>query len=332
MSRQLKIAKNIIRDASGTMIVNSFPENTERIEASKEALGKLQYPLTAFPSYEVALLRVFFYADEWHISTSRKIDAFSSYWGSDKSFGRLFEEEVEMASDIREIGLDLFLQSLDKEIRYFFLLPLRGGQRCGAMRDAPQGTFWLAGIQQADSQNINLHPEIKENLWKTLPKVSVNSAAEFVKYISSNQNRDIELTGLMVCQEDKFTRFVTSDYYRRYTLRNNDSNVYKRWLEILKSEVEEDIVSFYNQHKTILKPFLVKIDDLVSYLHSKYIERYVKKEYQIISKRFHVLIKTFHEEYIKSNFSRITQDRVRDILIYKFPARFILNTLAELNH
>jgi hypothetical protein len=332
MSSQLKIVKNVIKDGSGNVIVDCFPENVEKIVASADTLSTVTFPITVYPSYEVALLRVYFYNDEWHISTTKKIDAFSSYWSSDKSFGRLFEEEVEAAADMPEIGLDVFLQSLDKTIRYFILIPLRGSQRSGSEKDTPKGTFWLAGIQRAGSADIDLHPAIDQNLWRALPQITFETASDFLECIKNSSDEPAELTGFMLCEKHKFTRFVTSEYLYRCSLRNNEPNLYKRCLELLNTGKETDIGIFYEQHKNLLDPFFARINNLISFLHSKYIERYIKKEYQIISKRFHVLIKTFHEEYIKSNFTRITQDKIKDILLYRFPARFVLNTLAELDH
>lgn len=330
-SSKLRIVRGVIETHDGKKIVGTFPDSIEKVPINEQSLSSIKFPLTAFHSYEVAMIRVYFFNDEWHLSTSRKLDAFDSYWASSVSFGRQFELLIERISGISELGLDTFLHSLDKNKKYIFLSPLQYDQRCGTTQPAPKDIFWLAGVQTGDG-DIVIEPTEDKNLWSILPKTVFETSSELLDYFNNQPASNIELTGFMVCAKDKFVRLVGEDYLYRFNLRNNEPDVRKRYLEIIASNNQPDNDIFYDQHKDTLQPFCKDLDALVVYAHSKYIERFIHKKYHILPKRIHVLLKACHGEYIKDRTTRITVDRIEAILIATFPPRFILNILEELNH
>lgn len=321
----MKIVRGVIRDSEDNVIIGTFPE-IERTTSNN--LSKLSYPVIGYHSYEVALLRVYYYNDSWHISTSRKLDAFQSNWALKISFGEQFQYLVEKISGEPLVE---FFDSLDKSIGYFFLIPLVGAQRCGSKTNLNPQILWLSGVQKEG--HINLEPS-ETGIWKFLPKITFNSAEEISNYLETKdeiEDTGVELTGIMICLEDKFLRVVKNDYLMRYNLRENESNIFKRYLELLKTNPEGAAI-FAKQHKEDLELFDKSLEHLVEEVFTRYVERFIRKNYKILPKRVHTMIRACHGEYISDRSKQMTPERVWEIIFKTFPPRFILNTLETLAH
>ena len=84
--------KGIICDQQDQLIVQNFAVPTEFIlprdhEAVYESFRDETFPLTVYESIEGTILRVYWFGDEWRVSTTSRIDAFGSSWASEQSFG-----------------------------------------------------------------------------------------------------------------------------------------------------------------------------------------------------------------------------------------------------
>lgn len=66
---------------------------------------------------EGTCIRVFYHNNKWHVTTTRKLSAFKSKWGSNESFGELFEKMILEKSGLK---LEEFLDSLNKNLKYSF--------------------------------------------------------------------------------------------------------------------------------------------------------------------------------------------------------------------
>lgn len=311
----LRIVRGVVQTADGTVVVNALPDNVEKITAAA-ARDRLTFPFEGFHSYEVALLRMYHFAGRWRLSTSRKLDAHQSFWASDVSFGARFEALVARAT-----GADFaaFEASLDPAKRYFFLMPLTGAQRCGALRDLDPAVFWLAATQTGDQ--VTLDPA-DEGPWRAVPRVRFETPDELEEFLRESSVEEVELTGVMA--RDLSVRVVKDDYLERYQLRGNEPDVCKRYLELYG---KKGVDTFYAQHEARLDEFARALDQLVVYVHARYIERFVRKQYTVLPKRIHTILRACHGVYLETR-APVTPARVR-AAIHSFPPRFILNTLAE---
>ena len=87
-----------------------------------------------YPSYEGTIIRIIHDEQDGVIkrvvSTHKKLDAFESYWGSSKSYGELFKDEIyrmfltrnENSKLSRDEIFDIFLDSLATDKHYTFLM------------------------------------------------------------------------------------------------------------------------------------------------------------------------------------------------------------------
>ena len=75
---------------------------------------------TIEPFFEGSTIRIFYYEEEWKMGTSRRIEADTSYWTSQKSFKELFIEGIK--STYNDINFKDYLETLDKNNCYTYLL------------------------------------------------------------------------------------------------------------------------------------------------------------------------------------------------------------------
>ncbi len=83
---------------------------------------------TITEAIEGTLIRIFYFNDKWIITTHRKLDAFKSKWGSEKSFGDIFKEAVMIKTQDSQINDDVDVNTLcqklglNKHRQYTFLI------------------------------------------------------------------------------------------------------------------------------------------------------------------------------------------------------------------
>lgn len=66
-----------------------------------------------------SLIKIFYYDNNWHIASSKNINASNTYWGSKRSFKELFIDCIEISYDLR---YDEFLEKLDKSYCYTYII------------------------------------------------------------------------------------------------------------------------------------------------------------------------------------------------------------------
>jgi len=127
---EIRRCRGTIHDQDDNVICRSFGFTPEFPLSDDSNIEKYVIPFLknedvfAIHSYEGTLLRVFYYQSKWFISTHKKIDAYNSKWGCDKTFGELFEQAFKHRYGINPAhSLQEALSSyLDTEHVYIFLL------------------------------------------------------------------------------------------------------------------------------------------------------------------------------------------------------------------
>ena len=85
-----KAQASILFDNKKLIPIISFPT----IICNEQSIVALhnKKDIKATECYDGTTVLLFYYNNRWNISTSRCIDAYSSYWNPRKSFGEMFEE------------------------------------------------------------------------------------------------------------------------------------------------------------------------------------------------------------------------------------------------
>lgn len=337
--------KGIITDSHNNVIVNNFPVPIEYI-LSKDTNTILEknintYPFTIYNYIEGTSIRVFKYANEWKISTTSRLDAYTSYWSNSKSFGTMFSE---LLTSISEKTMDDFFTSLDENNIYYFILPTFGTSRIGAKQNHKK--IFLVGIQEMNSDKIIFGEELKnknlgENLWSYLDSYVINSREQFEELLNKNYNEStvenndstVDFCGYLVYDMDmkEIYRLVTESYYNRCKVRNNNSNLFLRYIQLKKNNKNlcDDLINLFPEisfHDEID----VQFEKLCKFLHKMYINRYVYKEYIILEKKLYNILKKAHIIYLDKK-NPTTIDTIKEI-IYKNNPKIILSLIRNFSH
>lgn len=290
-----------------------FPMDMQKFSEDVAINNDEVYPLKVFAAVEGTLIRVYYYDEQWNISTSSRIDAYTSFWSTRQSFGAQFEEFV---CSITGTPFEVFLCSLEKNKKYFFLLPTVGTNRLGKLfvENEPK-CIYLVGVED-EQQKLIYGEELdksEHNLWMYLDEYNVESLEE-LQEIVLNQDQNV-----IVYQRDKVFKCVSNAYKSRCDLRNNEPNIIYRYIELLKAQSER-LDEFKDMYPEV--NFVGYVDKrlflMSKYIHSSYIARYIKKEYVLLPKIYFHIMKKCHQNFLE-NRERTTIERVQEMIMNQEP-------------
>lgn len=354
---EVKVHRGIIKEKNTDRIIALSLPFTDEFTLSESTLEELK-PDTEQPdekhvffnSIEGTMLRVYWYNNQWYVSTNRKIDAFQSYWSSRVSFGKLFLDQLQKMQKsqhsqqevVGEVTSDISLQEqlsvltthLDKEFIYFFLLrPTIDNRIVCAVYMNDCGIYYTGRIAKADQDKpvrevkIDLDDESVTNL-------SHNSDQNGNKVIQKNHKlvfhtwSDVmkHVNNINIWQHQGVICFDRSSnhqwklihplYKHYWEIRNNNPNLYLRYLEIRQdARKREDFFRLYPRFIDIAEKIEEKIFQLSKHLCDAYIERYIRKRFLSLPKQEFFVLKKAHEWHnADKEHNRIYRDKIYTLL------------------
>lgn len=317
--------KGLIFDHNEHKVISNFPTPTEinliaQLSELSEELKDVEYPITGYSSEEGTLIRVYHFNDEWCISTSSKIDAYQSSWAEKDSFGLQFQKLIETVTGT---PLEVFLYSLDTSLKYFFILPTRGLNRLGRLPEEETNSLFLVGIETPDGvlkhgNEFNLD----KNLWSYLEEYTFDNISQIIDTVHNKQKN------VIIYKQDKLLKCVSDGYKRRCDLRNNEMNIYIRYLQLIKTD-QQSCKEFARMYPEV--NFFTEVEQrlnlIVKYIHESYMKRYIKREYVRVPKMYYQIMKTCHQEYM-SSFEKTTLLKVWNVILSQEP-KIILSLIRN---
>jgi hypothetical protein len=285
--------KGVVYDHTNNLVVCNFPV-PEEIVLTHELAHTMSYPITVYKGVEGTLIRVFHYNEEWHMATSSRIDAYTSFWSNQQSFGRQFEEYVE---SITGTPFDVFLMSLDPTLVYFFILPTQGANRLGKLEDEIDKHVYLVGIQDQEKLQLPDPKYIQKNAWSYLESYQIQNARDLLE---QNEHNPLIYYHSDPSVQFKITKYISESYAMRCQLRNNCQNVPERYFELLKQNPEQATQFRAMYPESNLEFYSRQLSYVVGYIHKNYYDRYVKKEHVVIPKVYFQIMKKCHERFLET--------------------------------
>jgi hypothetical protein len=287
--------KGIIYDHNHKLVACNFPV-PEEVVLTPETAQNISYPVHVYKGVEGTLIRVFYYNDEWHIATSSRLDAYTSFWANHQSFGRQFEEYVE---SITGTPFDVFLMSLDTSLIYFFILPTQGANRLGKVEDELEKHIYLVGIQAEGKLELPDSKRLEKNAWSYLESYVIQNAQDLLD--QSEQTPLIYYHLNDQSNEFKIIKYISELYALRCKLRNNCQNVPERYFELLKQDPTQATQFRSMYPESNLEFYSKQLSYVVGYIHKNYYDRYVKKEHVVIPKIYFQIMKKCHERFLETH-------------------------------
>lgn len=272
-----------------------------------------------FKSYEGTLLRVFFY-NKWYITTHRKLNAFKSKWCGNKSYGELFEnalkyeyfnnkifqEKVGINDSWEDNILPKFLNILDKEKQYMFLILNDKLNRI--VCDASERVLHVGTFLKDKTLSLDIDcyiPHTEELKFDTL-----NNMLEYVEKIDITKNQ-----GLILFSSDNYQyKIYNKRYFELLNVRSNVPSIKFRYLQLFNDHEKRSLLEkLYPDNIESFKEYDKILREMAKILYDEYIKRYIHKKYEIVSKEMHKILKDCHKDYIFSK-QRMNLIKVEQVL------------------
>lgn len=295
----VKECKGVIFDRNGNLIVQTIPFIEEMLDVYKDLDNFNDY--TIHEAYEGTMIRVFWYEDKWYISTFKKLNAYTSYWGtgSDEnplpSFGELFEKRIlEKYSHLEE-----FYSTLNKDYTYLFiLLPNENTRLVSHARE----DVLLFGV-------YNKGVKVNETLetFEMPKKLSFENIEVLKEYVENMDWK--EKSGVLLQSENRLIRVYNSKYYHLLQLRDPSfQDVGVRYL-LCKDEEKEDLKKLYPNFN--FERYESALVSATTHLYDVAVRR--KSEYVHVSPIENTVLKFFEGELTLDNMKRaiICQHKMR---------------------
>ncbi len=274
----LKASRGLIVENRDTVLWQTFGYVDEYIESLPANLDISEY--SVYPAREGTCLRLFYYDDKWFLSTHRKLNAFKSFWGSEKSFGQLF---VDALMDGYGKQYDEFLSRLNPEQLYVFFMTCTKENRIACNTGPYPELYHVATFSQEGlvDSNIGIRKQAK---------IDVHDVLDYVKNVDPRM-----FQGLLLRNGTHEIKITSAKYKKFVALRNNQPSLVQRYLEIRTDcTVYKDFMELYFDQHALFADIEKDIQVATWKLVPDYRKRYEEGLYVHLSTTEHIVLKNVY--------------------------------------
>lgn len=294
---EIKKYRGVIKDLEDNVVALSLPYTDEYVY--EENVDDI--PIESVQKYRIhrsiegTVIRVFWFQDKWYITTNRKLDAFKSFWSSHLSFGQLFVNQI--FSIFQETTIESFLGRLDQENIYYFLLLPTTENRIVCKVDPTKPSLYFIGY--LSKNNLDECLSFDEKVLEEIPRMeelAFETKDDLFNYVKNVNIWESQGVILFSREENKQIKVLNKEYKYFWSIRNNNPNLYLRYLEI-RSDVKmlDDFFKLYPKFIQIADRIESHIFEISKYIHEAYLQRYIQKNYLSLPKQEYMILKKAHE-------------------------------------
>ena len=313
--------RGIVKNNQDQVVCKTFGYTPEVLANDNDGLNRFISPLVnettkCFLSYEGTLLRIWFYAGRWFLSTHRKLDASRSRWGCNQSYGQLFNRALQplVGAEANE-SFNTFTSWLDTNKVYVVLLRAFIDNRKVCV-GGNEPTLYCVGSFVRD-QNFAFCSGNSETRLPTPEEVTtISSPDALVDFVLKS---DARLTqGLVLMNADgSSAKVVNPEYDRLDKLRGNVANVLHRYVQLRWTPQREEYVQMYPEQHAKFEEWEKAMGHVVHNILRKYIERYINHRTAILPPEQYKVMIQLQDMYIKQlrpMNQRVTEEHIWQIL------------------
>ena len=256
-------------------------------------------------------IRLYYYNNEWNVTTTRCINAKKSSWNYMKNFYELYKD------------VELDTTELNTDYTYTFILR--------HIENRIVSNITKNELIHIHTRNNKTYEEINEDInevinCKNLNELDFENFEDFKKEL---KNSTFETRGYVIYYENKKYLFETDEYKYVKELKGNHRNVTYQYIDLLKKNKYEEYLEYYPEKKLLFTNVENELKELSNQIHSLYIQKNIKKEitFNDIPKEFKKLMYNLHNIYITES-TIITRDIIFEYLREQSPG-FVVNLLKQ---
>lgn len=306
MTKIRHVRGTIVDTSTNTIVCQSFGYTPEITVDSNSQIPDQSELLTYYRALEGSVVRVYWWGNEWRVSTHHKIDANASRWNG-KSFRYMFDQT-------RKFELD----SLVKTACYMFLV---SHPACRVIYPVSEPQVTLATVWLPEGAWVRPGNTTYYNFDVNTPQLA--SQDDIQNLVSGDISCDSGMTGIISVFWDPngapvTCKFVPQKYSNLKELRGSDTTLRRRYLELRNTGELTEFLELFNEpeHESLFAEIEQDMDNLVKSLHFLYIRRYIKKDLSNVYKEAFVTIRRCHEWHMQNRTDNIvTAGQVRKMLL-----------------
>ncbi len=269
----------------GTNCLRTINDFEELNSFNKDTLSFEKY-------YDGTLIKVFYHEGKWNYSTNGYINAFDSYWISEKSFGELFMECVE----------DNFENRLEKGNCYSFILIHPDNRH--VVNNNEKKIIHISTRNLDTLEEIDVDIDIDKS-----EKINIDFDNLKEKFNSLDYNNP----GYIVYDNFQNKYILTnSEFNKVKEIRGNYNNIDKICINSILNN-DKNILVYYPEYEDKYTENKNKIVELLKTIFILYRERHMYKKFKVLPPKTHYMINNIHQ-YYKSKRKNITKDLIMEIL------------------
>ena len=269
-----------------------------------------------FRAEEGTLLRLFFYDNQWYLSTFKRINAFESRWSSSKTFGELFLDALTyffkdgngkntLQFEQGDV-FNVFCNTLDRTLVYTFLLRTNEQTKIVCRPPMHPTVFFSGcfkdGVRLLENKTSLMMPE-------ALTFTTVDELCEYITTVDPEEHQ-----GVIAMLPDQTTLKIVHPLNMTYkTIRGSEPDIEQAYLRVRSTEDRGRFLMLFPQINT---DFIeLKLENMVKYLHRMYIRRFIKKLYTILHPTLFFIMRKAHTWHTLDRATNIvTLDRMKSLV------------------
>lgn len=317
--KETKQYRGVVMNNEGKTICRSFGFTPEIDESNDELMTSIVEPflnqenVRVLEAYEGTLLRVFCYEGKWYISTCRKLDAFKSKWGGNKSFGELFEDCIGKPFE------DFCREELDETKVYCYVLRTYTKNRIVCTHYETPQVFLVGTYDNGDFDKFNFE---KCNVTNAYGIKTMDELKAYMKEVDPSKLQGV----ILMNEKGECVKVMKREYVEAFKLRGNQPNILLRYIELQQEGDGKKVETFFNmyqEHKDAIIEFTDIITDVCSFVFRKYRNRFIRKQVAIVPPDLYYIIRELHDSYLKDRTKIVTPERVSDYILTLEPTRLL---------
>jgi len=267
---------------------------------------------------EGTVLRLWWNASKWHVSTYKKIDASKSFWGCDISHYDFFkqalhsklEEKVSWADSTEDFNIDTFTDKLNRDRVYSFLVTNSFENRIVSKYKNPEIYF----IGEFDNKTFNFIDENTSNI-PGLPEHKFEKIEDIPEFVINTNPESTQGVFIYIFEGKlKMLKLTNFKYALKARARANYFDLLERYLVLKQnnSSLLQEFIALYPERKKEFEIFDSELNSAAEIIHRDYIYRFIHKKNIIIHNSQYWVMQKLKEKYFKDH-EKTTVETVKNI-------------------
>ena len=301
----VKQARGIILENNTNKIVcyslNKFEDNDL---IKKEDFDKWEFE----EAIDGTQIRLYYYNDEWNVTTARRILAKNSKWNYVKTFYELFKDVEHMIN----YGI------VNKNYTYTFILKHIENRIISSVKKNE--------LYHIHTRNNKTLEEFDEDIGIKKPlKFKFDSYDAFNEQLNE---LDFENKGFVVTYDSKKYMFNTKDYDKVKELKGNHLNINYNFIDLYRNDKLSEFLLYFPEYQLKFNDVERNIEILGNEIHNLYILKNVHKKIKLsnLKKNYRIILYYLHNIYI-TNKTVITREIVLEEIYKNISIYLLLNLL-----